>query len=186
MHRVVRIGGMCIALALGACATVPAPGPMGAAEPAVDAPFDLSGRLSAKRGSEGAAASFDWTHEPGRDAIALATPMGTTLARLERDAGGATLVRPDRPPERASDVATLADRVLGMPLPVESLAWWIRGVPHPGSAHAIERDAAGRASVLRQDGWAIVYTYAEGAARPRVLVASYPELEVRVVVDAWR
>ena len=175
-----------LALALGACATVPPTAPTGAPEPAVDAPFDVSGRLSAKRGSEGAAANFDWMHEPGRDAIALATPMGTTLARLERDASGATLNRPDRPPERAADVSTLADRVLALPLPVESLAWWIRGVPHPGSAHAIERDDAGRARVLRQDGWAIVYSYADGATRPRVVIASYPELEVRVVVDEWR
>ena len=181
-----RIAAIACALALGACATVPAPAPIGAPEPAVDAPFDVSGRLSAKRGSEGAAANFDWTHAPSRDVIALATPMGTTLARLERDASGATLVRPDRPPERAPDVSTLADRVLALPLPVESLAWWIRGVPHPGSAHAMERDASGRASVLRQDGWAIVYSYAEGATRPRVVIASYPELEVRVVVDEWR
>ena len=170
-----RVAAMVLALALGACATVPPMAPTGAPEPAADAPFDVSGRLSAKRGSEGAAANFDWMHEPGRDAIALATPMGTTLARLQRDASGATLIRPDRPPERAADVSTLADRVLALPLPVESLAWWIRGVPHPGSAHAIE-----------QDGWAIVYSYAEGATRPRVVIASYPELEVRVVVDEWR
>ena len=173
-------------VALGGCASLPPAATPGAPEPAVDAPFDVSGRLSAKRGNDGAVASFDWSHAPGRDEIALATPMGTTLAQLTRDAGGATLVRPDRPVERARDVATLADRVLAMPLPVESLAWWIRGVPHPDSAHAIERDAAGRASVLRQDGWSIVYSYAEGQARPRVVVASYPELEVRVVLDAWR
>ena len=181
-----RTAVVACALALGACATVPSPAPTVTPEPAADAAFDASGRLSAKRGSEGAAANFDWAHAPDRDAIALSTPMGTTLARLERDAGGATLLRPDRPPERASDVATLADRVLALPVPVERLAWWIRGVPHPGSAHAIERDAAGRASVLRQDGWAIVYSYAGDAARPRVIFASYPELEVRVVVDAWR
>jgi outer membrane lipoprotein LolB len=181
--RVLVVG---LALALGACATVPTSSPPVAPEPVADAPFDVSGRLSAKRGSDGAAASFDWSHAPGRDVIALSTPLGTTLAQLTRDADGAALVLPDRPPERARDVATLADRALGMPLPVESLAWWIRGVPHPGSAHAIERDAAGRASVLRQDGWAIVYTYAEAATRPRLVVASYPDLEVRVVLDAWR
>lgn len=174
------------ALALGACATVPSPPPTAPAETAVDAPFDVSGRLSAKRGNDGAVAHFDWTHAPGRDTIALATPMGTTLAQLTRDADGAALARPDQPVERARDVATLADRVLGMPLPVESLAWWIRGVPHPGSAHALERDGAGLPRVLRQDGWAIVYTYAESMSRPRVVVATYPDLEVRVVIDAWR
>ena len=159
---------------------------MPTAEPVVDAPFDVSGRLSARRGAEGAAAHFVWEHVPGRDAIELATPMGTTLARLERDGDGATIERPDRPVERSRDAATLAERSLGFPLPVESLAWWIRAAPHPGSPHAIERDASGRVLVLRQDGWSVVYAFEDGAARPLRLFATYPDLEVHIVIDAWR
>ena len=174
------------ALALCACATVPVSAPTTIAEPVADAPFDVSGRLSARRGTDGAAAHFDWMHAPGRDEIALATPMGTTLARLTRDAEGATLERPDQPAERARDAATLADRALAFPLPVESLAWWMRGVPHPATPHALERDTGGRTTLLRQDGWSVSYAYADGASRPQRLIATYPELEVRVVIDAWR
>lgn len=171
------------ALILGACATLPAPAPT--AGPIIDAAFDVTGRLSARRGAEGVAAHFAWEHAPGRDAIALATPMGTTLARLERDAGGASIVRSDGAVERAPDAATLAERALGFPLPVESLAWWIRAAPHPDSPHAIERDASGRTLVLRQDGWSVAYAYADGAM-PMRLDARYPDLEVRIVIDAWR
>ncbi|MEO8486013.1 MAG: lipoprotein insertase outer membrane protein LolB [Betaproteobacteria bacterium] len=174
------------ALALSACATLEPSLSTPAAEPVADGAFDVSGRLSARRGAEGAAANFDWAHAPGQDTIALATPMGTTLARLSRDSDGASLERPDRPVERARDAATLADRVLGFALPVESLAWWIRGVPHPGTPHALERDTAGRTAVLRQDGWSVAYGYADGATQARRLVATYPDLEVRVVIDAWR
>ena len=172
------------AILLGACATLPAPAPP--VEPVVDLSFDASGRLSARRGTEGAAAHFAWAHVPGRDAIELATPMGTTLARLERDADGASIARPDGTVERARDAATLAERSLGFPLPVASPAWWIRAAPHPGSPHAIERDASGRVLVLRQDGWSVAYAYDDGAARPLRLYATYPELEVRIVIDAWR
>jgi len=173
------------ALLVAACATLPPPAP--AAIEASDAAFDVSGRLSARRGTEGAAAHFAWEHAPGRDAIALATPMGTTLARLERDADGASIERADGTVERAPDAATLAGRALGFPLPVESLAWWIRAAPHPGSAHAIERDAAGRVLVLRQDGWSVAYAYDDRASRPvRLLATTYPDLEVRLVIDAWR
>ena len=160
--------------------------PVPTAGPVADAAFDVSGRLSARRGTEGAAAHFVWEHVPGRDAIELATPMGTTLARLERDADGASIERPDRPVERARDAATLAERSLGFPLPVESLGWWIRAAPHPGSPHAIERDASGRVLVLRQDGWSVVFAYDDGATRPLRLFATYPDLEVRSVIDAWR
>lgn len=158
---------------------------MPTAEPVVDAPFDVSGRLSARRGAEGAAAHFVWEHVPGRDAIELATPMGTTLARLERDGEGARIERPDRPVERSRDAATLVERSLGFPLPVESLAWWIRASPHARSPYAIERDAAGRVAVLRQDGWTLVYAYADDARQPFRVLATWPDVDVRVVIDAW-
>ena len=44
--------------------------------PAVDQPFAIDGRLSARRGSEGAAADFAWNHEYGRDRIDFASPFG--------------------------------------------------------------------------------------------------------------
>ncbi|CAG0975409.1 Outer-membrane lipoprotein LolB [Burkholderiales bacterium] len=179
-----RLAHAACALLVGACATLPAPPPdVGVV---ADAPFDVSGRLSARRGTEGVAAHFLWEHAAERDTISLATPMGTTLARLERAADGASIEKADGAVERAPDVATLADRALGFPLPVESLSWWIRGAPRPGLAHAIERDASGRAAMLHQGGWSVAFAYADGATRPSRLVASYPDLEVRVVIDAWR
>lgn len=111
--------------------------------------------------------------------------MGTTLARLTREPGGASIAFPDGRVERAADARSLAARALGVPLPVEDLAWWLRATPHARSDYAIERDAAGRVLVLRQDGWTLVYAYAGDAARPQRVLANYPDIDVRVVVDAW-
>jgi len=51
----------------------------------------------------------------------------------------------------------------------------------------VERDAQGRIAGLRQDGWDIVYGYADDAARnPFRVSLSYPgaePIEVRIVVD---
>ena len=68
---------------LAGCATV------GPASTAVDVPlvatpqFDIAGRLSARRGNQGAAAHFTWRHRPDGDVLDVATPMGQTLARAE-------------------------------------------------------------------------------------------------------
>ena len=102
----------------------------------------------------------------------------------------------------ASDWPELTDRALGAPLPVAGLAWWIRGWPRPGPAHTIERDPTGRAVVLRQDGWEIVYRHdarvaagtTDGAAgagvanggHPTRIHLAYPGIDVRIVVDAWQ
>jgi len=172
-------------LALSACATLPPPSGFEPAVDTADAAFGASGRLSAKHGSEGAAAHFRWEHVPGRDTISLATPMGSTLARLERDSGGASIAFPDGRIERAADADSLAARAIGVKLPVESLAWWIRASPHARSPYAIERDAAGRVAVLRQDGWTLVYAYADDARQPFRVLATWPDVDVRVVIDAW-
>ena len=55
----------------------------------------------------------------------------------------------------------------------------------------LERDAVGRPLVLRQQGWEIVYAYADAtsAANPIRLVMRYPgsePIEVRIVVDRWQ
>lgn len=183
MRRLAAAGA---ALALSACAGL-SPPPAPAAAAVVDEPFALSARLSARRDAQGAAAHLDWAHEPGRDTIEFATPMGSTLARLSRDSAGALVELADGRTIAESRADALAERTLGFALPIDGLAWWIRGVARPGSAHAAERDSRGRAIVLAQDGWTVVYTYAdEGSARPSRIDARFPGLDVRIVVDEWR
>ncbi len=87
----------------------------------------------------------------------------------------------------ASDWEALTQQAFGFPLPITGLAAWIRGVPRGGAPYAIEPDTAGRTAVLRQDGWEIVYGYADGpGAVPSRLRLVYPDIEIRIVVDRWR
>lgn len=152
--------------------------------------FDIAGRLSARRGSDGAAANFTWRHRPDSDVIDVATPMGQTLARMTGDAAGVRVERPGKPPIAAANWDVLTREVLGVTVPVEGLAIWVTGAPRAGIPYGLERDAAGRLSVLRQSGWEIVYAYADGAppAQPMRLVLRFPDpdiIEVRIVVDRW-
>lgn len=150
-----------------------------------DTPFEVAGRLSARRGNEGVAANFRWMHRPGRDELLLSTPLGQTLARLEGGDGGVRLEVPDGRNREANDWEALTAEILGAPVPVRGLAWWVRGMPHPRAPHSIERDARSRAAVLRQDGWEIVYDYADAGERPLRLRLAYPEVEIRLVLDQW-
>ena len=53
--------------------------------------------------------------------------------------------------------------LLGAPVPVDDLAFWIRGAAREGGAASVERDALGRVLVLRQQAWEIVYSYPDDA-----------------------
>ena len=175
---------------LAACASV---GVQQGAAPvdatAIAARFDVDGRLSARRAGEGGAASFAWHHDGTRDEVDLSTPLGQTLARLSGDAHGVRAQWPDGRTLDARDWDELTQRTLGVAIPVTGLSAWVRGVPRQGSASSIERDAQGRASVLRQDGWEIVYTYPDDVARRASrLTLRYPGVEpteVRLVLDRW-
>jgi len=176
-----------VALALAACATTP-PAPV--SQPpfsTVDSPFVLGGRISARRGDNGVAGSFSWQHDPSHDAIELSSPLGQTLAKLAGNASGASVQLSDGRSESAPTWRALTERAFGVTIPVDGLASWIRARPRPGAPFSVDRDAAGRVSELRQDGWDIVYAYADDSAQTPFRVAlSYPgaePIEVRVVVD---
>ncbi|MGE5170528.1 MAG: lipoprotein insertase outer membrane protein LolB [Rudaea sp.] len=179
----------CAAL-LAACAALPPPRAPEAPIAVIDAPFDIGGRLSARRGDNGIAGNFSWTHDPPHDAIALATPLGQTLARLVGNGSDVSVELSDGRVEHAPDFGALTEKAFGVTIPVAGLAFWIRALPRPHGRYDVERDDAGRVAVLRQDGWEVVYTYADATARePSRVTLRYPgadAIEVRVVVDRWQ
>jgi len=186
----VTAGALALAclVALAGCASLREPSGAAAArmDPVADVAFVAQGRLSARRGNDAVTAHFRWEHAPPRDAVRLTTPLGQGVAELEGDASVHRVrVRTAEGRElEAADWEALTARTLGFPLPVGGLAAWIRGGPHAASAHSVERDDAGRAGVLRQDGWEIVFAYADDeAALPRALTLRYADVEVRLVVD---
>jgi outer membrane lipoprotein LolB len=178
-----------IASGLGGCAITPTSTTSSAPVAFTDTPFALDGRISATREREGITANFTWVHAPPRDELTVSTPLGQTIAEIVGDANArrVTLTRSDGTREQASDWASLTERALGFALPLEGLAACARGAPHSRSAFSREVDAAGRTSLLRQDGWEITYDYADDASRePKRVRLAYPGLDVRIAADRWR
>jgi len=181
-----RLAALLVIAALGGCATLPTPTPQQRAPEARDAPFTLAGRISARHGSNGVAGGFTWTHAPPRDRIDLATPLGQTLARLDGEPGNVSVQLSDGRVENAATWNELTRHALGVTIPVEGLAFWIRGRGAPGSQATIERDGQGRVAALRQDGWDIAFAYDDPSTMPHRVTLTYPgaePVEVRVVVD---
>jgi outer membrane lipoprotein LolB len=177
------------AVLLAACASAPPPSMRTTAD-AADTPFSIAGRISARRGDAGVAGAFTWTHDAAHDAIDLSTPLGQTLAKLEGGANGVEVRLPDGRTQTAATWRELTERAFGVTIPVDGMSAWVRGVPRAAEPFTIERDARGRPALLRQQGWEVVYAYADDAAeRPLRASLSYPgpdTIEVRVVVDRWQ
>ncbi len=198
MRRRAPLAGMALhiaavaaaALLAAACATVAPPVVLsGDLPPALSAPFYIEGRMSVRRGSEGGAAHFTWQHDGALDRVELATPLGQTLARLFGSAASVRAEWPDGRTLEARDWDEMTERALGVPVPVQGLAAWLRGEPRGRAPGTLERDAQGRTSVLSQDGWEIVYGYADEAsihpARLTLRQSQGEVTEVRLVIDRW-
>lgn len=175
--------GALVAIVLAACASVP------------EAPPERSyaGRFSAvaMQGDKRDAVSGRFSVEVRgeRRSIDLATPLGTTVARVEIGPEGARATGPGMQAVQGPDADALTEQLLGWRLPVSGLADWIEGRPAPGRPARVEREGE-RPVLIEQDGWTVRLPEAfEGSSRPRVIVLERPAaplapgVVLRLIVD---
>jgi outer membrane lipoprotein LolB len=171
----------------------------GAATIAKAGDFGLVGRVSVKEGAEGFSGGVQWQHSEDGDEILLLSPLGQTVAQIERTSGGVYLTTSEQESYYADDVEGLTERVLGWRLPLAGLQYWVQSINSPATSSAIDFDMAGRVVAIRQDGWEIsysgypsvkpVHTSAQvaraQAARPKLLSLRRNGLRIKLVIDDW-
>ncbi len=143
--------------------------------------FDLRGRVAVASGEEGFTAALRWAQRAETSRLELDGPLGVGGVRLEFANG------------RLADEATRSEleRRLGFALPVESLRYWMLGVPDPTRAaeEALAADVTHLDS-LQQDGWTVRFpAYARVAGAnyqlPQRIEASRAGVRVRLLVESW-
>ncbi|MCX8003480.1 MAG: outer membrane lipoprotein LolB [Burkholderiaceae bacterium] len=164
---------------LAACASVPRDG------------RTVSGRFSVVVAADGvqeaSAGRFALAQDGETLTLDLASPLGTTLARVQVDREGARLQRADGEGAtlQGADVEALTLAALGWPLPVAGFPDWIAG--RPGAARGFTtRDA----DTFEQDGWTVRVQerFASGAPR-RLQIERPPQpgrapgITLRLVLD---
>lgn len=152
--------------------------------------WGLSGRLAIDGGEEGGSGRLDWAYDGGLGEMAFRGALGRGAWQLEYRPGAARLETAAGEVEHAGSVNEIAARHLGWTVPVEALAWWVRGLPAPGQEpRAVALDEEGRPAAFQQHGWRVEfsrYAMVEGVALPGRLDAEGPDGRVRLVVSAWR
>ncbi|HZA96706.1 MAG TPA: outer membrane lipoprotein LolB [Burkholderiaceae bacterium] len=169
---------------LTACATPPPSSPPDRA---------YSGRLAVTTAlgeqRENVSGRFNFEIRGQQQLLELSSPLGTTVARVEIEPGGARATGARMQEVRGADADALTEQLLGWRLPVSGLADWIEGRPVPHRFARIERDGE-RIVLFEQDGWVIrLSEFFDGTARPRRLVlerppgVNTPSVVLRLIVD---
>lgn len=146
---------------------------------------ELGGQQHAVQGG------FSW-YDIGAGGLTLdlISPLGAALARVEVDAdGSAVLIEANGTRTAAETADELVARVLGSPIPVDGLRYWLRGklLAQP-AAEVFERDAGGRPTRFTQGGWRVQITDFDDKGPSRMQLQRHEpgnrDISVRLVITA--
>lgn len=181
---------------LPACTIAPVAPPSQAQVAAYRDTIDLAGRLSVNYDRDGKldtlSGKFEWHQRPDVIEVALASPLGQTIARIQVTPQGATLTQGDKPARTAADIDSLTAQTLGWSLPVSGLRDWLQGYAAGKDGQRFAASPA-NSSVTTADGWQLSFVSWQDptAARPvpkridatRPATASAGQLALRIVID---
>jgi len=151
--------------------------------------WDARGKVAYRLPGESGSASLLWRQRGERSEVRLSGPLGAGSTVLRND-GALIRVRRDGIERRypADAAPWLPDGQL-LPVPVNSLRYWVRGVPDPVAGEAEVLSDGGLAVRLAQAGWVIHIESYDGASPPlpsRLRIeAPSADLELRMLIREW-
>ncbi|PPK52363.1 lipoprotein insertase outer membrane protein LolB [Marinobacter persicus] len=153
----------------------------------------LSGKMAVKQPSDSGSAVINrWQQYGNHYDLSLSSSfLGMGSTRIKGAPGFIELTLSNGDTYRSANPEQLLNDATGWQLPVDSLVWWLRGLPAPDTEHRLLFDQNNQLAIIEQNGWEIRYD------RWRRFVADKPELparitalkgdkRVRVVIADWR
>jgi outer membrane lipoprotein LolB len=153
------------------------------------AQFTVQGRIGVAAGSDGFNGRLRWVQDVARSTVSLDGPLGVGGLRIVNEAGTLTLTNPSG---EALDSQAAHDelvRRMGFEPPLNSLRYWIQGVPDPASPGEELPNPEGYLGSLVQSGWSVTfgaYMQTADGALPQKLSIARGNVRVKLVIDSWR
>jgi outer membrane lipoprotein LolB len=150
--------------------------------------WEIRGAMAAKNKTKGWSATMNWVQRgPSDYQIRLMGPLGGGAVLIDKKGNtitfqdGAKKITSHNPDE-------LLAQQTGIRLPVNSLYYWVRGLPAPGSVEAEHRDQYNHLVQLKQSGYTInftKYTSVKGIDLPSMIHLQGNGVMVKVTIQNW-
>lgn len=149
--------------------------------------WSLQGRIAISGPKDSASGSLDWTQQGETFRFALSAPVSGKTWTLSGDKQHVELTGLQAQTVIGTSAAEILGRELGWKVPIEELAYWVRGIRAPGKAEVVFA-ADGLPVEIRQSGWTIEfrdYESVQDPVLPRRIFANNDEYKVRLVIQRW-
>jgi outer membrane lipoprotein LolB len=150
--------------------------------------WTLQGKLGLRSVRESGSGTLYWLQQQEAYDIRLSGPLGRGATRISGDSRGIVLEIAGQQPMQADSAEELLEEQIGWRLPVDSLLWWVRGLPSPNSPSRLQLDTDSRLARLTQAGWVVEYSrYQEvnGVMLPQRMQLSGYDVLLTLVVTQW-
>ena len=148
----------------------------------------VEGKLGFKSADQGGSASFDWSQNQQQYLLSLRGPFGTGSAVISGNSVIAQLHQDDA--IAIDEPQQLALRLTGLPIPVQALSWWAKGLPSPNkdAATNLITNANGTALSFRQAGWELAFSRYDSTPDgnlPGKIVGQLGDHSFKLLISRW-
>jgi len=164
-QRALRLLGATLLLTLTACSAQkqqpqqpPVPETVQPQTAAALQRWEAKGKLGVRSPKENGSANLIWQQANANYRIHLSGPLGAGATTISGSPGGVSLQRGSDPAVLASDPAQLTEQLMGWPLPVSEMFYWVRGLAAPGAVAGQQKNAQGLLQSLQQSGWQLNFS----------------------------
>ena len=151
--------------------------------------WELDGRISLVTDEEAWSGQLYWQQSAASDYfIQFSAPSGQGAMQLLGTGESVELRLANGKSYTAKDADTLLRQETNWELPIESLWYWVRGLPNPELPVKTTLDQQGLIQDLQQNDWHIQYKrYQQYDAFyfPRKIVIQHEDMKVRLIVTQW-
>ncbi|RIZ69762.1 MAG: outer membrane lipoprotein LolB [Methylococcales bacterium] len=144
--------------------------------------WSFEGRVALTGKKDALQANINWAHTANDEKIKLAGPLGQGATLIQLAGNSVTIDRGDNKPLTSTQPEIFINQQLGLFVPVQSLRYWVVGVPEPNGHYNIMPTG------FTQAGWLIDYKQMQSVnnlAMPYKITVSNEQLKLKLIIDQW-
>lgn len=177
----------CLVFLLAACATLPIAPEASYSRTARLHLYHLEhwsfeGRLALTGKNDSWSANIIWEHTPDEEKIKLSGPLGQGTVIINLTGGFVTVNHGDGKIQSSMQPEEFINQQLGMFVPVQSMRYWVVGLPEPSLSF---KETQGG---FIQAGWFNEYKQmqlANNEIMPRKITVTNDQVKLKLVIDNW-